>query len=168
MRTIILPGQSIKNKAWAEEIAKQIGLTNFEIINWEHWKDGSDRPLDIELETRKVLDAIGSQDVQILAKSIGTLITAKILEKIPSQITKIILCGLPLNFLNEEKSAYKIFADFAADKIIVIQNENDTAGLFSEAKDFFYKINPKIPIISKPRADHSYPYPEDFRNFLLS
>lgn len=170
MKTIILPGRSLKNKAWAEEMADQMGVSDYKVIEWEPWKNDFDQPLDIDLETSKVLSAVGQEKVLILAKSIGTYITIKVLEKVPDQIEKILFCGIPLNFLGSfnspEKSAYKILSDFPSDKILIFQNEKDTAGSFSEVNDFIKKISPAIQVISKSRDDHSYPYPEDFKNFL--
>lgn len=167
MKTIILPGQSLKNKIWAEETAAQMGLSDYTIIEWEHWKDGSDRPLDENVETEKGFQAIGQDQVHILAKSIGTYITMKLLQKIPSQIEKIIFCGIPLHaFTNNESEIFAGLSQFRPKQILVIQNENDPLGSFQEIKDFIGKINAEISVISKPRADHHYPIPEDFKNFL--
>lgn len=172
MKTIILPGASIKNKVWAQEIAEQMGLVDYKIIEWDHWKDNSDRPLDIDLETSKVLSVISQENVQILAKSIGTYIAVKVLDRLPNQINKVILCGIPLGYLNSsdmsEKSDYQVLSGFPQDRILVYQNKNDTAGSFIKTEEFIKNINPKISVLSKPRSDHSYPYPEDFKNFLHS
>ena len=44
-------------------------------------------------------------------------------------------------------------------KFVVIKDE--------EVKNFMSKVNPKIKVVKMPRSDHHYPYPEEFRRFLL-
>ena len=169
MKTIILPGRSLKNKIWAEELVTQMNLSDYTIIEWEPWKNNDEEsPLDVELETSKILGAIGSSTVNIVAKSIGTLLAVKIIQTIPDQISKIILCGIPLGVFEAEKTNYLILANFPIEKVKLFQNENDTVGSFQNVKKAFALINPRIEVVSKPRSDHHYPYPEDFKNFLLS
>ena len=86
---------------------------------------------------------------------------------VPNQINKIILCGIPLNdFIPGTKEYYDIYQTFPADKLLVIQNDKDNHGTFSEAETFIKNINQQINIVSKPRSDHEYPYATDFRQFL--
>lgn len=73
MKTIILPGYSLKNKDWAETIAKEMKLGHKILVhNWKHWTKGGS--LSQKYEVEKILVEIGNDDVNIIAKSVGTLI----------------------------------------------------------------------------------------------
>lgn len=168
MKTIFLPGFSIRNRDWAEEIGSQIGeKIGLEIHYWPHWQTGEAEPGWIDMEVDKVLEEIGNQTVNILAKSIGTLVAIRLLNKKTEVANKVLLCGVPLTaFKDGDKESYGILAKLAAEKVLVIQNENDNVGSFESVRNMFADINPKIRIMSKPREDHDYPYVEEFVNFL--
>lgn len=161
MRTIILPGYSLKNKDWAEEVARELSTNGLQstVHEWKHWTSGS---FSLIFEVNKLLGKIGNGKINILAKSIGTRVFVKLLDKIPSQINKVILCGIP----TKENGVYQILQTFPADNIVVFQNTKDPLASFSEIKKIFDKINPKIKVVEKDRSDHSYPYPKDFIKFL--
>lgn len=128
MKTIVLPGYSLRNKDWALEIAR--GRVN------------------------------------VIAKSVGTMVAMHLLAEIPEQINKIILCGIP-SVSEERKNLFAAYlADFPAKEIIVFQNTKDPLASFEEVKDFMKDVNPKIKVIEKNRSDHNYPYFEDFNDFL--
>lgn len=172
MKTLIFPGFSLKNKDWACEMKKSLDSKfSTEVVEWEHWTSGNTNFANwnewLEKETPRVLSQIGEEQVNILAKSIGTLIAMNILKMKPNLINKLFICGIPLNDIEDnDKLSYKILKGFSQERIICIQNENDNHGSFSEANKFLDSINPTIKIISKPRDDHDYPYPEEFINFL--
>jgi len=169
MVTIILPGYSVHNKEWLEETVKQI-KSNGEIrpIYWGHWTD-PDSKFDVEEKARLLDNVAGKRVVDIIAKSIGTLVASYIIQKSPVKIRKVIFNGIPLNDLDEDdkelmKAALKLISP---ENIICFQNEEDPHGDFSQAKNFLSDVNPEITIISKPRADHEYRYADEFRKFLL-
>ena len=93
MKTIILPGFSLHNKDWAEEIKSKIKLAHpIEVIYWEHWKNGGGMKFKTEME--KFMKLIGDGEANIIAKSVGTGVVMKILPLLGSRINKIILCGI--------------------------------------------------------------------------
>lgn len=172
MKTLIFPGFSIKNKDWAYEM-KIILEPKFqvEVVEWEHWSTGNTDFANwnewIEKEIPRVLNQIQGEKVNILAKSIGTLMTMNILKVNPNIINKLFICGIPLHDIDKtDKLKYKFLINFPKDRLICIQNKNDNHGAYEEVKTFLNEINPEIKIITKPRDDHDYPYPEDFINFL--
>ena len=163
MKTIIIPGYSSKNKEWANEVKSH--TDNSEIVEWPHWSDSTHK-FHVKDEVFKLQEIIKDEDVNIIAKSIGTLVLMCYLEK--NKINgKIILCGVPYNDLNEnDKSSYKILSDFDPTKIIIIQNSLDEHGSFEEARRFISGYNPNIKFIEKAGSTHEYPYYEEFNKFL--
>lgn len=169
MVTVILPGYDAHNKEWLEETAEKINL-ECEImpIYWEHWIDTGKR-FNPEEKARLIGGVIGMQIFDIIAKSIGTLAAAYLIQRGPEKVNKVILNGICLNDLNENdkeiiKAALKLIP---AEKIICYQNEEDPHGNFDQAKNFLSGINSEIVIILKPGDNHEYPYFEEFHNFLL-
>jgi len=168
MKTILLPGFSIQNKDWSEEIKREIGgKIGLEIHYWPHWQTGKTVENWKEIEVEKFLEEMKDEIANIISKSIGTLVAVMTINKKPEAVNKIILCGIPLSALKEEdKEKYKILAKLPFKNVLVIQNEKDNTGSFEDVKKMMEKINPNIRVISKPREDHAYPYPEEFEEFL--
>lgn len=164
MKTLILPGYSLSNRVWAEEVKKAI--KNSQIHKWLHWSD-QNRRLDVKNEIKRINEEIGEEKINIIAKSIGTFILVTLLEESKNKINKLVLCGICKNDLDEnELSKYNSLKNFDVNKILVIQNKEDRHGTFEEIKDFLAKINPEIRIIEKPGDTHDYPYFDEFSTFL--
>jgi predicted alpha/beta-hydrolase family hydrolase len=168
MVTLILPGFSVKNKEWSEEVSKSLNLEGeIRPIYWDHWTDPN-KKFNAKSKARILSDISKNKVVNIIAKSIGTLVASYIIEKIPMQIGKVVLCGIPLNDLDDtdREDMTRILKNFPEGKIVCIQNSNDPLGKLEDVKLFMSSVNPKIEVIEKERNDHVYPYSSDFRRFL--
>ena len=169
MTTIILPGSSLKNRAWAQDLKNSLlPEIDAKILNWADWDQNQDAHIDLNLEAPKTLSLIPEGPYTILAKSIGTYLLMHLFEKLDQRPEKIILCGLPLHDLNtDELKAYTALKSFPPEKLVCFQNDSDPHGSFIEAKTFLESINSSFPVISMPGTTHDYPYSEDFKKFLL-
>lgn len=169
MVTLIIPGYSSHNKAWLEETASNI-RSDGEIrpIYWGHW---TDETIKFSAKTKAdLLDGVsGKRVVDIIAKSIGTLVAAYLIEKSPEKIRKVVLCGVPLNDLSEkDKEVYKnAFRKISPSIILIIQNDEDPHGGVEALKGLLSEFGNDIEILTKARADHEYFYQNDFDSFLL-
>lgn len=165
MKTIVLPGYSLHNKDWALDVKKRLSFKQSVLVHeWTHWRlGGTLRP---KHEIAGILKEIGRDKVNIVAKSVGTMVTMLILPQIAGKINKIILCGIPS--VSEERK--RLFAaslsGFDPKNIIVLQNTKDPFASHEEVKKFMRFVNPKIKVIEKSGSGHNYPYFEDFRKFL--
>ena len=168
METIILPGFSLKNKAWAEEVQTILG-SRFPatVVNWEHWKTGNAESGWVKKEAEKIVGLIQDRRVNLIAKSIGTAVAMGVLKLKPDSVDRVILCGVPVrDFEKGDEIFYESLRTFPEDKILCIQNSDDNHGSYAEAEKFLHLINSRFTVVSKPRSDHEYPYTEDFINFL--
>jgi len=166
MDTLIVPGFSLKNKDWSEEVQRNLMPINSRIHYWSHWETGQAEDSWVGKETKEIISH-ENLIINIIAKSIGTLVAMKILKLKLKLINRIILCGIPLNdFHPGDKEFYEALKLLDEKNILCIQNENDNHGTFFDVEKFVHAINPNIKIISKPRSDHEYPYFEDFAVFL--
>ena len=167
MVTFILPGKSAKNKVWLDECAAKIQFDGIvRAVSWEHWLDPEEK-FDVEVKATTISRHTKGDTINIIAHSVSTLITALIIEQIPKQINKVILCGIPLDVFSdsEKETIKKSLMGLEQEKLIVFQNTNDPHASFDEVR----KLLPEsIKVISKERSGHDYPYFEDFDNFLNS
>lgn len=164
---LILPGFSLRNREWANEVKDKIEMkTDKRVLvhEWRHWS--KDAPsLNPLFEIEQILKEIENEDyVEIIAKSVGTMICAKLMEKFSPE--KIILCGIPTVSDKRLVVMNKSISKYPADNIIVFQNSNDPFASFKEVKEFVNKINKKIKVVEKQSSDHHYPYWDDFISFL--
>ena len=166
--TLILPGFSLKNKAWAEEIQKGLSLIfPTSIVNWAHWETGKTEANWIEKEAEKIIYSLQGEQVNIVAKSIGTAVAMVVLRLKPESINKIILCGVPIcDFLKGDEKYYEPLRKYQSDKILCIQNKDDNHGSYDNVEKFLHSLNPNLKTISQPRSDHEYPYLDKFIDFL--
>jgi pimeloyl-ACP methyl ester carboxylesterase len=168
MVTFILPGGSVHNRDWAEETKKNLAPEVPAVAAaWEHWQTGTQEPDWLEKEMQKILDQIGTEKVNLLAKSIGTVVAMKIVQKHPELVNKLILCGLPLNDLDDgDETFYHPLENLPPAAVLVFQNEADPHGPFTLVESFLHDLNPEIRVINKPGTTHDYPYFADFKKFL--
>jgi predicted alpha/beta hydrolase family esterase len=169
MVTVILPGGSAQNKEWLEETAQKINVEGeIRPIYWDHWTDPT-KEFNPEEKARLIDDVAGMRIIDIVAKSIGIVVAAHMIQKSPEKIRKVIINGIPFNDIGEDekeviKSALKLIPP---ENIICFQNNADPHGSFNEAKAFLSEVSPEIKVISKERDDHEYPYFDEYHNFLL-
>jgi len=174
MKTIVLPGYSLRNKDWALEIKKSLSFRQSVLVHeWRHWQLGG--ALHPKHEIGKILKEIALRQAQgkadkvnLIAKSVGTMVAVYLLAEIPDQINKIVLCGIP-SVSEERKNLFTAYlADFPVEKIIVFQNTKDPFASFNEVKKFMNNVNPEIKVVEKERSDHNYPYFAEFNEFILN
>lgn len=170
MNTIILPGFSVSNKEWAGEIQKKLGCEfPTSVVFWSHWETGKTETGWIEKEAEKIINSFKDKQVNIIAKSIGTIVTMAVLKLKPGLVNKLILCGIPIRDFNSgDEKYYDILREFPTEKLMCIQNKDDNHGSFQVVMQMLHPINLKINIVSMPRADHEYPYPDEFIRFINS
>ncbi len=172
MKTIILSGYSLRNRDWGIDVAQEMNSVkdadlHVLVHEWLHW--GGEIEFSIGAEVERVLQEIGNEEFNIIAKSVGTLVLAKLLSGGTSKVNKIVLCGIPINDISDdEKKEYVSYAKISPKKIICFQNANDPHGNFEQVKKFLITIDLKFKIIEKPSETHEYPYTEKFVEFLTS
>ena len=162
MRTIILPGYSPHNRDWAEAIAAEI--SSAEVHAWAHWDSGAQ--MDPRAELAAIQERIGPDVVNLLAKSVGCRLAARIVLQAPGQLDRVIFCGIPSVAADSRADLAGALARLPADHILVVQNREDPYAPFSEVQGMIAGIDPEVRVVAGEREDHHYPYAEIFREFL--
>ncbi len=168
MYTLILPGFSPHNKAWALKV--QSNLPGSEVHFWKHWETGKNADFSPTREIQRISQKNGNNEFNILAKSVGTVVAMYLVEAYIDKVKKVILCGIPLKFegvKNKDLEKYrKILGSLNPKNIQVYQNDKDPWADLNKVSELIGSINKNIPVIVKSRSDHEYPYFEEFINFL--
>ncbi|OGM57526.1 hypothetical protein A2955_04225 [Candidatus Woesebacteria bacterium RIFCSPLOWO2_01_FULL_37_19] len=166
MKTVILPGYSKHNREWAEDVARKLKLGHKIVVHeWKHWS--SKGGFSLKSEVAKILEEVGNEKVNIIAKSVGVFVALNLIPKIPTKVNKVIFCGIA-SVVAEDRSALleTSLLEIPVEYFLCIQNEHDKYVPFAQANEFYHAVEPKLKVISKPRSDHNYPYFEDFQKFL--
>lgn len=168
MKTYILPGFSETNKDWVDKtVADLLPLIPARGVYWPHWKTGRAEAGWIEEEVQKIIADSKGEKINIIAKSVGTLVVMTLLKIKPNMLNKIILCGIPYDsFSLTDRELFDVLKNFSENDVLCIQNESDTFGSYKKVKEFINFFNPKISVISKPYSGHDYFYQENFIEFL--
>lgn len=166
MVTFILPGYSAHNKDWAKDVAKNLKVDGeIRPVFWDHWTDPG-KHFKPKEKARLLSDLAPNLFINIIAKSVGTLVAAYMLKNVGVQIKKVILCGIP-SVSDERLEVFKeAFGSFPPEKVVCYQNERDPFAKPADIKKFMAKVNSKINVVSMPRHDHHYPYFDEFQKFL--
>ena len=162
MKTIILPGYSPRNKDWAYEVKDRLDLGHKVLVHeWKHWGGGK---FSLNTERSNILENIRIEEVNIIAKSVGTRVLMSLVGEIEDRINKVILCGIPVDPVRYTKGIKLI----GAKRLLVIQNKKDPLMPSKPIKLFMKLIDKNIKVLEMPRSDHDYPYFKEFQKFLLA
>jgi pimeloyl-ACP methyl ester carboxylesterase len=109
---------------------------------------------------------IGKDRVNLLAKSVGCRIAARIILSQPEQVHKLILCGLPTTQVEARADFSAALARLPTERILVVQNRSDPYAGYAGVQDMIQSIHPGVRVVEGDRDDHHYPFPELFKGFL--
>lgn len=163
MKTIILPGYSPHNHEWAEDIAAE--LPEAVVHVWGHWRPGGS--FDGAAETAAVLGEIDPGGANLLAKSVGCRVAAAVVGRAPGRVGKLLLCGIPGLGADLRADLAEALAALPAERVLVVQNRADPYAPCEQVRAMIREIAPQVVVLEREREDHHYPYPGDFRAFLI-
>lgn len=114
----------MRNKEWAEEMAKNLNLGHKVIVhNWRHWT--TSKSFSYKHETEKILQEVGEGKFNIIAKSVGSRVALRLMNQVGGRINKAILTGIASTGENMGKVMQKVLSGFPSENLLVIQNAND-------------------------------------------
>lgn len=152
---LILGGNTSNNLEWIKKFTKDFQKDNkVKNIKYNHWN--TDKELDFELETNKVLNELNEFNTySIIAKSVGSIITLKAIKNNLIKPENLIILGLPLMYIERKKIDINSLLDDAITKtnILIIQQKDDPIGKYDEVTKL---ISKDIKVISIPGHYHIY------------
>lgn len=163
MKVLILGGTSPWHYDWVREVGYALRASGYDVIthDYQHWSKGETQT-DIEHEITTVGNIVKDfDDYIVVAKSIGTIITALGTARGILKPTRCIMLGVPYRGFVEYIPTF--WDDLAClPRTVFIQNENDPFMTADELKQRLDTTNLKErSLISTPGDTH------DYRDFAL-
>jgi hypothetical protein len=175
---IILPGNGLTNKEWAEK-ARDFFASHFKSVSiqyYDHWQNVSEL-MDMDIELKKFTDTVNalSGDVTILAKSVGTILTiyavhSKSIDS--SRISKCVFVGLPPDWARTNGFDIDTWsADYSVPTILIQNDYDPVASAVVKNKQFvtlvFMATYPGGQIRLNPKEHDEYAWinPSDVRKY---
>lgn len=171
----LLPGNDATNLEWITQISQKVGV-GFDVVEiqeYEHWNTGGsiiDWTVEFNNLQKRFAEPNPGEELVVLGKSAGTLMTLLgILNDvfIPS---KIIMCGIPIQFGEDQELPVEEMFNTLKEKIeehsiklMIVQQELDRVGNAKELEIYLKKIGflnestqKSIEFITIEGSDHSY------------
>lgn len=161
MKIFLLPGQSIRNKEWIEEVESRVKgiFSDSKIQYYKHWTLG-EKQTDIPFETEKFVKLINEckEDYIVFAKSIGCLILLNSLKLLNRKPKAVLMLGFPYYLSSRLGSDLKELVERVDFKIDIYQKKYDTAGTYQEVKTLSneYVFVNMYECIDEPNDNHHY------------
>ena len=157
MNALLLPGNSSRHSAWAEDLKKAVH-PHFDAVkaqHYRHWQTGEEwADVDYEIETAKE-SADTLEPYVIIGKSIGTVIAVKGTAEGLLQPKKLVLLGVPIQG-GAKKDIFLEWLKRLNIPIYIIQNANDPLGSFADVKAAFETAGQHVRFIELPGDTHDY------------
>ncbi|MEI6237390.1 MAG: hypothetical protein WCP03_02210, partial [Candidatus Saccharibacteria bacterium] len=144
MNLLLFGGNSIRNKDWINQCAKEFQplFKICKVHHYEHWQKQEDS-IDIPKELHNIaLEVINFNNYAVFAKSIGMILAARAIYEGIIKPQKCIFLGLPIGVINKDKNAISDYFKSIKKPILFIQNNNDPVGSDEQVRNYLLEINP--------------------------
>jgi hypothetical protein len=173
---LILPGNSLKNKAWGEAVAAHYGPRFERVVahEYEHWETGA-ATIDFNKEVERVKEAMvqvpEGNEVTVFAKSAGSLLTFIAVKAGAVVPARCVFFGIPFDLaatglFEHDWSPVESFSVPA----IAFHNEGDPTAAYQPTVDMLAAYAPHITLVTTYESDHWYgdfaTYNEPLKSFL--
>jgi hypothetical protein len=159
---IVLPGNSLKNKAWGELILERYGK-NFDsasMLSYDHW-ESREANIDFEVEEEKLRQHVSvlpvETEIVVFAKSAGSLLAFLAISHGVLVPSRCVFFGIPFdlaasNLFKEDWGPVDSFAIPA----IAFHNTEDPTTSYEFTKTTLVAHVPQIKLVTTHEADHWY------------
>jgi hypothetical protein len=160
---IILPGNSLKNRAWGEAVAAHY-QDHFDFVflqNYDHW-DRGEANINLETELEKLAAQVGTISaevpVTIYAKSIGSILALLAIDKKVVSPKNCAFFGMPLdyagpNIFNEKWSVLKNYQV----ETVAFHNDEDSTASYEVTKSILADyVGDNFNFVTTKGTDHVY------------
>lgn len=169
---IILPGNSLKNKAWGELMCEHYASKFDSVImaEYDHWASGEPN-IDFVAEAKKIQTHVDSlapdTEITLFAKSAGSLLALLTLHQEILKPVQVVFFGMPLDLAADNlfKDSWAPLSELGV-PTIAFHNEADPTTSYEFAKSMLVTHNPSITLITTHEADHWYGDLETYDRFI--
>jgi hypothetical protein len=167
MNILLLPGASVRNKEWIEELSKAYEpfYDEVRVLHYLHWNN-KDLEFDLELEIHRLAKKVeGFIPYVVFAKSAGSVLACAAMANGILKPNMCLFAGLPLVMIQNHNLPLDKWLAESKCNVTFIQNENDPLGLYEDVRYFVNKLSLNSTHVYKLLGDtHDYKV-EDILNF---
>lgn len=158
MDLIIFPGNSVSNREWAEEVAREVKGTfeTIRVVYYQHWETG-EKTIDFDIEDKNLIKITqGLGEYVIFAKSAGTILSLRGITEGILKPVKNVFCGFPLKFGRSLNQNVDEWLPKLRIPTVVIQNTEDPVMTYKEMSEYMESVNQKIRTVETGGNTHDY------------
>lgn len=161
-KLLVLAGGSLRNKVWGEACVNYF-KNQFDVtflIHYDHWESGeSNINFETELEkiAQRVKEAGEEGEWYIYAKSIGSILALKAVDKGLIVPTKCVFFGMPFSVVMDTvvKSEFQVITSFSVNTL-AIHNLEDPTAIFDVTKKIVEQNMPTVTLVTMNANNHDY------------
>ncbi len=159
---IVLPGNSLKNKAWGELILEHYApqYDSSYMLAYDHWESGEPN-INFTKEEAKLQAHVESlspdTEIILFAKSAGSLLGLLAIHNNVIKPVQVVFFGMPLDLAanNLFKDSWEPLSELKI-PAIAFHNEADPTTSYEFTKSMLTTYNPNIQFITTHESDHWY------------
>lgn len=171
---IVLPGNSLKNKAWGELMLEHYGkhFDSSFMLSYDHWTSGEDN-IDFAHEEEKLRQHVSllpvGTEITLFAKSVGTLLSFLAIYNGALKPASCAFFGIPFDLAanNLFKDSWEPVESFTL-PAIAFHNVDDPTTSYEFTKATLATHAPAITLITTHEADHWYGDVELYEQNILT
>lgn len=159
MNALLFAGNSLNNKSWVYGLRDELQplYTSVTVHDYAHWNSG--KPfIDFKMELDRLHnETLPDTPYIVVAKSVGTLLTAQAINAGIINPVQCVFLGLPLKLIEKEAYPLATWLRNYHHPVTIIQNTNDPVGSYEAVKDFIVQTNlGQCLCIELPGSSHDY------------
>ncbi|MEX0917772.1 MAG: hypothetical protein WDZ93_01295, partial [Candidatus Paceibacterota bacterium] len=169
-KLIVLPGNSIKNKAWGEAVVARFGSLFDEsyMQSYDHWESGAET-IDFDRESEKLRERVAADGPEavhfVFAKSFGSILAFLSIHRGYVTPAQCVFFGIPLNLVDEQgiwNGEWSPLSTFTV-PALAFHNQDDPVASFSFTKEKLAEHTvSSITVVPLDGEDHSYTGLEEY------
>lgn len=166
MKLVIAPGNSARHKEWAEKLRDYFLDTYDEVYvhYYRHW-ERNEPEADVEYEITALQEKVGDESVDVIAKSIGTVILSFAIHQGAIKPHISLLLGVPFKILSERNyDLPNLLSNY--NTISVVQNSSDPMGSFADVREYFSDLA-HIKVYEHEGDTHDYLDFQQMKDILI-
>ncbi len=175
MSLLVLGGGSQKNKTWVDECASffRHDFSDVNKIYYEHWRTG-EKDIDFELEMKKISSLLAGKEITelyVCAKSIGSILALKCIEKNIIRPNQCVFFGMPLKIASGFNNGDWSFLKALDIPTLAFHNDEGSTADYIFTVNTLKEFAPQIELITLKGDNHDYfdfsDYKDEIDKFYL-
>lgn len=159
MQLLVLGGNSPRNQTWINQVASTVARDFSRVTEqqYRHWSTG-DPDIDLDFESSQLgVFANAASDYQIFAKSAGSILTLRSIDRSILDPQSAVFAGLPLVMIERYTLPINTWLKSVHCPVIILQNDQDPYGSYDQVATLVAAAhNPYVTVQRLTGDSHDY------------